>query len=531
MPEQYNGRPQKPTFACMFGPPFAETVSTFILVIAILPMIATAQTLKMEVKARPDASQPFEFIYSIDTQHASVIQGSSDLMTWINVQTNNPGSSDFIDFNSIFFPSRFYRVLYLNADTPQTGIPNSVFMAGEGFDTVQFAPSGTLGLIFWRGRELVYNERLPTGAWNESRVCMCGTDFTPGDREEYLFQPFAVLLYDAASRPHVLRVAGASIVHAVRQSNGQWSEQETIRPQNAGSSFVLFVAAMGRNDTLHLATISSGSSPLMAYGSNKSGSWQWSQPARLTGNVRGFLRQGYAPRYFSLAVDSQNYAHIAYTPEFRLPRNSEGHLRPYSELWYASNRSGQWLTERVYRNQDDSGDAGTGASVAIDANGQPAIANWRNERASTGSSQESELLFHRRGSDGRWTTSSVATSPDGYQAGDGPKGTGFAPYLRFDSGGRPHIAFSDHAAEHFSSGQNEFAGQIRHAYHDGRKWVLSTVLKQTNPLKHQILYPAFALSDTEAVFMAVDRETDWQAPRFRTAISTYRYVFVTVQRK
>src|SRR5207237_860625 len=109
--------------------------------------------------------------------------------------------------------------------------------------------------------------------------------------------------------------------------------------------------------------------------------------------------------------------------------------------------------------------------------------------------------------DGTWVTSIVARAADGYFASDGERGTGFAPYLRFDSQGRPNIIFSDHASQHFAvTGQNEFCGQIRQAVLSGGNWKIRTVYRQTNPLAHEIIYPAFAISLSEAAFVAIDRQ-------------------------
>src|SRR6185436_8791537 len=172
---------------------------------------------------------------------------------------------------------------------------------------------------------------------------------------------------------------------------------------------------------------------------------------------------------------------------------------------------------------DLSGDAGHGASVAIGPNDQPAIAAWYNERWRTGSSDWCQLHHYTRDANGVWTRQVVAANAAGYLAGDGDKGTGFSPYLRFDARGRPHIAFLDDAAQHFPM-QNEYAGNLRHAWFDGASWSTRTVFPQTTALNGQVIYPAFALSGNEMTFIALDRRTVWQDDR--KAISTYYFFSV-----
>jgi hypothetical protein len=133
------------------------------------------------------------------------------------------------------------------------------------------------------------------------------------------------------------------------------------------------------------------------------------------------------------------------------------------------------------------------------------------------------LYYYTRDANGSWTQQLVADSAAGYIAGDGNKGTGFTPYLRFDSRGRPNIAFCDDAAQHFPF-QNEYAGNLRHAWHDGVRWLTRTVYEQTAQLDRQVIYPAMGTMGDEIVFMGLDRRTVWSD--YRTATSTYQFFFV-----
>ena len=487
---------------------------------------------------------------------ASTLQASSDFRTWKDLQTLSSNESiNYYDYDAGFLATRFYRLIQTNTTTGSTStnsvpapivppvipispapsgnlvnlsaLPNSVFLPNEGFDTIQFAPSGQLGFIVWKNQELIYRQRETDGRWSEQVISSDGSVFVPSTSsyaQEWQFEPRAVLLFDSGSAPHILKLGGNQILHYSRNSSGQWS-QSAISASAAGSSFKYFAAAMGPGNVLHLALVGSETSPSISYGTNRDGSWSWSRVNGMTGSPDGYYHQSYAPRFFSLAVDSRNFAHLTFCPEFGLPRGPEGYLRPYDQLHYANNRNGYWTDDKIMDVADGSGEAGLGASIAIGPDDQPAIASWYDERASTGSSQWSQLLYFHRNNSGVWSQSTVTGAPDGYAAGDGDKGTGFAPYLRFDSQGRAHIIFSDHASQHFSSGQNEYAGQIRHAVLNGN-WSFETLYRQTNPLARQMIYPAFALNGSEIVSMGLERQTSWVSPDSRLANSTYVFVFV-----
>ena len=496
---------------------------SLILLTAFCALAATAQ--RPTLQRVPGPAHPYRFSVSPYTVPL-VIEASSDLANWVSISTVpvSTAPTTVTDSQSANFARRFYRA---RTDTPVlpdlTQLSNSVFIAGEGFNTVQYALNGKLGFIIWRGENLVYRERIGT-AWTEQVIGRFGRVYTPGSREEYRFQPHAALLFDSQSRARVLWLSGSTVRHHIQQSSGSFTEATSISLASAGSSFSLFAAAIGAGDTLHIAVVGSQSNAAITYGSNKTGSWQWTLVTSVVGDPRGFFKQSFAPRWFSLAVDSQNAAHLTFCPEFKMPRGPEGYVKPNNELHYATDRGGSWTTQRIAWVPDESGDAGQGASVAIGPNDQPAIAAWYNERFPTGSSDFCRLYYYTRDTSGNWTQQLVADSAAGYVAGDGNKGTGFAPCLRFDSRGRPNIAFCDDAAQHFPY-QNEYAGNLRHAWHDGTRWLTRTVYQQTAPLDRQVIYPAMATMGNEMVFMGLDRHTlVWSD--YRTAVSTYQFFFV-----
>ena len=159
--------------------------------------------------------------------------------------------------------------------------------------------------------------------------------------------------------------------------------------------------------------------------------------------------------------------------------------------------------------------------------GRPAIASWYNERGDGGSAQWSRLQFYEMNDSGGWNRSEVISRPANYIAGDGEKGTGAYPYVRYDRSGRPHIVFTDHASEHFPF-QNEYAGNLRHAVRVNGDWSVDTVFEQTQPLQQQILFPAFAISDSEISFIASERLTAWNTSvNPQVATSTYKFRFLS----
>jgi hypothetical protein len=503
---------------------------SFVLAAALSCTLNTAVQGAMVLQTVASSTPPFRFTMSASTQ-PTVVEATTNLLNWVPIQTNAASASPITitDAQSVNFPRRFYRVRNLGANLSDLGQTiNSVFMAGEGFNAIQFAPNGRLGFIVWRGQDLVYRERNGT-VWSEQVIGAFGRTYSPGGLEEYRFQPQAALLFDSLSQAHILWLSGATVRHHIEQSDGHFVESTPISLSGVGSSFSLFSSAIGPGDKLHLAVVGSQSNAAISYGSNKNGSWQWSTVTNVIGDPRGFLKQSYTPRWFSMAIDSQNNAHLTFCPQFALPIGPEGYLRPYDQLRYASNRGGNWINEVVADISDLAGDAGAGASIAIGPDDQPAIAAWFNKRYQTGSSLYCLLNYHTRVSAGNWSQQTIASTTAGYIAADTDKGAGFAPYLRFDSSGRPNIAFCDDASQHFpTSGQNEYAGDLRHAYFDGNQWVIRTVFAQTAPLDHQVVYPAMATLGNEIVFMGLDRQTVWQQPDYRIATSTYQFFYVTM---
>lgn len=415
------------------------------------------------------------------------------------------------------------------------GLPNRVFPAQEGFDTVQYAPDGKLGFIVWRDQQLIYRERNTSGGWTEEVVNNTGnvfkmlTGFTySGLREDYKFQPSAALLYDSSSRAHVFQASGRNVLVYQRGSGG-WLLAETLSVSTTSDNIAVLIGTVGPNNIYHLAALSAGAPRTLNYGSNKSGQWSWTRISTVTDAALSYWAPPYAPRWLSLAADSRNNAHIAFRTAMTLSYDSASHPRAYSELKYASNVSGQWAISLVQRPVDDTAEAANGASIAVASDDRPRIASWHNDRGPGGSSSNSRMYYHEPNGYGGWNTSEILSSPDGYVAGDGQKGTGFSPYLRFDAAGRPHILFLDHASEHFYNiGQQEYAGNLRHAWWNGSRWSVETIYRQTSPTERQIVYPAFALRGNEMAVTLLQRDTRWNLSSYPPiSNSTYYFRFFT----
>jgi hypothetical protein len=517
-------------------PKFSLGVFSTVLCALLGTVSAAAQSLTGPIRM-PDGSIEMSVHGSGGEQ--VILQGSGDMKSWVDLQSYQLNGTPAVYQQAVTgVQHNFFRLKTVSTVPsgsilpPLSDSPNSIFVAGEGFDTLQFAPNGNLGFIFWKGRDLMFRERHPSGGWVEQIVSGGGNLFQHNiNRTDYKFQPPALLLYDSNSQPHVFRVSGGkSIAHMTRSdsSNSNWTQLESLENHAANASISMLVGTIGSDDKFHLAAVSNSDSPNLTYGSNRHGSWSWNNVSSIGAFPTHYLAPSYAPRWLSLAVDSQNAAHLVFRPEYRIAFVG-GYVRAYNELAYASNRSGQWSVQIVQKPRDDSGEAGHGTSIAIGPDDRPYIASWHNERGPGGSAENSRLFFQSQDGSGNWTRTEVISRPDGYIAGDGEKGTGFAPYLRFDPQGRPHILFLDHGSEHFwESGQSEYAGHIRHAWRENGQWQVESIYRQTIPMREQMIYPAFAMNGNEIVVTGLQRETQWNMSGYPPTVnSTYRFIYTT----
>jgi hypothetical protein len=395
----------------------------------------------------------------------------------------------------------------------------SMIPAGE-FNWMQYSPTGELAQLVWMGSALVYRDRV-AGAWVDTTITTNTTftqaDYSSRDQVETASRT-AQLVFTTDGTPHALVLdkqwngiadGYQTLIHDYARTASGWQLAETITPSwlsQWGPNTL--VAAAGPNNAIDLmftetsaaATgVGNFGSGALYYATDASGTWAFSaiaQTADLNQDV-WFTGGRWAPRYLSLAVDANNNAYVAYTPEFYI---AGAFSTVDSTLMYATNAGGSWTSQVVQAPANGPADAGLGASIAVSPTGQVGIASYYVQRYSTGSPLYSELLYHTL-VNGQWTSTVVANTPDGYVAGDGPKFTGFAPELSFDSSGNPMIVFSDEAGQHLPvSYANEFAGQIRVASFNGSTWDLQTVLPQTNPIQNQLFYPVSATFNEQTTF-------------------------------
>lgn len=383
-------------------------------------------------------------------------------------------------------------------------LTNRVSFAGEGFGTLRVSPNGGLGQLYYIDEQLHYRSRSATGNFVDQIVA---------DVDSYAFPTYtrgtpAQLVYQSDGSPIVLIAQGDGFGVYESDGDGSWSSTDFVTfPQNGNFDVTgQLLAEIGPDDSIHaIFTAGAWFYGRMFYATNQSGQWQVSEIAQpaAAGSYNHFFSLD--SRYVSMVVSDDGFVHIAYTPEF-LDFGEGGFRRPFDQLAYLSNRSGPWITEIVHQPSDDSGQSGLASSIAIAPDGQPAIASFFVDRYQTGSAVSSKLLLHQRDANGNWASEVVTDHPDGYVAGDGPKFTGFAPHLVFDAVGRAHIAFSDHASQHFASfGAEEFAGQIRHAVKDANNWSFSTVFPQSDPLRNVMSYPTMAILPHQVVFVGIQR--------------------------
>jgi hypothetical protein len=418
---------------------------------------------------------------------------------------------------------------------PDLSLTNSVIMPYRTFDALKFTPDGRLSMIYWTVTDslinLVFNEIGSDGQWLPATVTSADNE-TPAPLPPYGediasnpaqsdFAPPAALLYDSLGNPHIVLenisplFGPETLIHFARAPSG-WEDLGEIEIQSANADDC-FAAVMGPGDIIHVVAGGDANGPPNIGGPFASyiytpvhytcvgGAWQdetSAEGAMETVSPGDYTVQlDYEPRAFSMAVDSRGFLHVAYTPEDVDTGNADGSASSYSQLARMSNESGQWKSETVYDPPDGHSDAGLGASIAIAPNGQPAIASFLDPRVQTGSSAGGSLLFHQRGTNGAWTTTIVANSASGYTAGDGNTGTGFAPSLFFDFAGRPHIVFTDHASQHFDGQQDEFCGNLRHAWLYGGTWRIQTLFQQSDPVHNQVFFPNAASSPRQLAAM------------------------------
>lgn len=371
--------------------------------------------------------------------------------------------------------------------------------ADIGVSSLQFTADGRLAELV---RESV---AAPDGNGTTSRLVfrVAGTvrDMAEDVILEEQLGPTSQLVFTPDGKANVL-VAGSTLRH-FRLDAGGWRlvSEEPLELPSAPS---LLVARTASDGSFHFVVGAPGffrQPGSLHYGTNAGGSWR---VERITdrAEVQGYSYAGIG-RHVGLALSGDGKAHVVYTPEVEIRNRPDGFTPFYSELAYATNQSGGWTTEIVHRPPDGTGESGGGASIAISPSGQPYIAQFFLDSAPTGSAISARLQVQQRKPGGGWTMETVVSSPDGYALKDGPKFTGYAPLVAFDGAGVPHIAFSDLAARHNPS-QEQYVGQIRHAWKANGRWQVETIYRQTDPLQNTMGLPSMAVGTDSIVFSGIE---------------------------
>ncbi len=237
---------------------------------------------------------------------------------------------------------------------------------------------------------------------------------------------------DAAGLPHI-----AFFDSSYRPTYGRWDgtgwQIETLdqEPADSVGTISLVLDALGHPRVFYRGEYRWS----LEYTYYDGSSWR-TEPVALAGD-RG--------RYSSLAMDSSDSPHVAYCLKNERPDHQDPF--PCRALKYAWADGSAWQSVLV----DADGDAGDGASLALDAEGRPHISYITQypDRAD---------LKHAYYNGAAWRIETV--HPDIGSSG------GLVTSLALDSAGRPHIAY-------YADQQSDVA--LRYAYYDGSGWISTTV--------------------------------------------------------
>ena len=139
-------------------------------------------------------------------------------------------------------------------------------------------------------------------------------------------------------------------------------------------------------------------------------------------------------RFHSLALDSQNRAHISYTRRSFAAGNPHG-------LYYASNSTGAWVTTEV----DIAPNVGFFSSLALDGQNRPHISYYDLANGD---------LKYARWNGSQWIIETVDSAGD----------VGRFTSLALDGNGNPHISYYDATN-----------GDLKYTFWDGSQWRIETV--------------------------------------------------------
>ncbi len=388
----------------------------------------------------------------------------------------------------------------------------------------QLAPDGSIGIVYCENKvipdipstcRMILKTISPDGQVKDEEVAV-------GSRMEN-----AVLLLDSLGQPHLFGVRGdgasQDLVHFFKNPQGSWESETASRFANQGGEYLMeFTAALGPQNSLHLAVLQFGANPErfltahersnLYYLKKQCGVWKQERVQQFD-SVYILLNIGYwymrPLRRLDLAIDATGFAHIAYgalAPETGVANSSGMHP---SEMRYATNRKGTWSISILRPVRDSHCEAGYNPSIAIDSHGRVALACTYLERVPTGSATSSQLIYSELAGES-WTNTVLVEYADGYLGYDQGRFSGAIPHLVFDEKDHPHILFSDIASTHVGSGSFLNVGQIRLIRFNGQNWELSTLYHQQNPRGYdhieEVHSQCLLLAKTTDAFFVVARD-------------------------
>jgi len=301
----------------------------------------------------------------------------------------------------------------------------------------------------------------------------------------------SVLLYDAASNPHIFVASSNNsdqlIVHYEGNGGDTWQCDTIIHFYNEGGRFVYELSAdTGPDHSFHLLILKTRSDV------DSDDFWNAHLGAHLyhLTNVAGVWAKelihiydcAFTYDYYiksssrqDIAIDDEGYAHVTFSEQVMNSVNP-------SRLLYATNRTGEWEIETalsyVYGARDD---AGWFPSLCLDNSGTPYISCMYVNRVVTYSATYCKLFLLERLGYNSWRSEVIADSDDGYYSGDGRRYTGGLSHLVFDSNDTPHIVFSDIASNHWSGPQRLCVGNVRYGICENGDWNITTIYRQPLP--------------------------------------------------
>lgn len=423
---------------------------------------------------------------------------------------------------------------------------------------VAYAPDGRIGQVAYH-RNADLSLVLRYREWTAAGVAGPWTTVHPAPTESETGSGVissVTVGFTPDGRPRILHASDEGVVEVVR-TDGVWNETGAWDPAPEGFGMrctatfcdrpdggieALLMFADDQFDTsnnwvsmsTYFATLVRGSGspawePLLP---ELVDPWTGGSPVMAAFDQYDAARFGYLglrPRNASMARDATGAVHVVVAP-FQEYEPVAGGTRVRSNLYYLRRATnGTWSAPEVLQTPGTGfGDGGLGACIAVAPDQTIAVAAAYLPRAGTGSPLAASLKYLVRQSNGTWASSTVASSADGYQLGDGPRGTGLEPFLAFDSASRPYIAFTDHASYHAGSAWS-YSGQVRlatRASATAGAWTLAKLVSRgtTSPMDFSTFRPVVAALNGRCVVAA----TSWifstatfsASPRHDTVLRT-----------